>query len=198
MRSVGALLFDGFEMLDLYGPLEMFAMHPDAFEIRAVGQEAQAYAASGGPASVAQDSFGNRSYDIIVLPGGMGTRQEVENPAMRDWLRDMAPKAELITSVCTGAALLAQAGLLDGRKATTNKLAFDWVAGFGPQTDWQKRARWVEDGQVFTASGVSAGIDMSLAVIARLLGPKAAEDAALWAEYTRNPDPNNDPFEVTS
>ena len=197
MRTVGAVLFEGFEMLDLYGPLEMFAMHRDAFAIRAVAQARGPVLASGGSASVAQDRFGDKRYDILLVPGGAGTRAEAENKVMLDWLREASRSAELVTSVCTGSALLAAAGLLDGRKATTNKRAFDWAAGFGPRVHWQRKARWVEDGKFLTSSGVSAGIDMSLAVIERLLGPQAAEDAAMWAEYERNADPDNDPFEVT-
>lgn len=196
MRTIGAVLFDGFEMLDLYGPLEMFSMHRDAFDIRAVAEKPGPFAASGGPGSVAEDGFGDRSYDILLVPGGAGTRAELENAAMIDWLQEASAAAELVTSVCTGSALLAKAGLLDGRKATTNKLAFDWVAGFGPDVDWQRSARWVQDGKFVTASGVSAGMDMSLAVIEDLLGEKAAADATRWAEYVRNPDAADDPFAV--
>ena len=196
MRTIGAVLFDGFEMLDLYGPLEMFSMHRDAFEIRTVAQTIGAKMASGGPASVAQDAFGDRSYDLLLVPGGRGVRTEVENAVMSDWLISATREAELVTSVCTGSVLLAKSGVLDGHKATTNKRAFDWAAGFGPEVVWQRKARWVEDGKFITASGVSAGIDMSLAVIETLLGAKAASDAALWGEYERNADPDNDPFEA--
>ena len=194
-RRIGALVFDGFEMLDLYGPLEMFAMHPDAIEIVAVAETDAPQKASGGPATQPDATLASGGmFDILLVPGGAGTRQAIHRPAVLDWLRAQAQAAELVTSVCTGAVLLARAGCLDGHKATTNKLAFDWVADQAPQVDWQRRARWVESGKVFTASGVSAGIDMSLAVISRLLGEAAAEQAALEAEYLRNRDPGNDPF----
>ena len=197
MRKIGAVIFDGFEMLDYYGPLEMFAMHRDAFEILAVGENADGAKASGGPITVPDATFADGTdYDVLLVPGGMGTRAELENPAMLDWLRAACAKAEIVTSVCTGSALLARAGLLDGRAATTNKRAFDWVREVS-KTDtvkWQKHARWVEDGKFYTSSGVSAGMDMSLAVIQRLLGDQAAVDAAMWAEYTPNTNPNNDPF----
>jgi len=193
---IGAVVFDGFEMLDLYGPLEMFAMHRDAFAIRTVAEMAGPVLASGGPPTFAQDAFGEASYDILLVPGGMGVRSELNNPALLEWLQMASGPAELVASVCTGSALLAKTGMLDTKRATTNKRAFDWVAGFGPNVHWQRSARWVEDGKFFTASGVSAGIDMSLAVIARLLGAQAATDAAYWSEYLRNADPDNDPFEV--
>ncbi|MCP4821297.1 MAG: DJ-1/PfpI family protein, partial [Shimia sp.] len=107
-------------------------------------------------------------------------------------------KAEVVTSVCTGSALLARAGLLDGRAATTNKLAFDWVRGVSQTetVEWQRSARWVKDGKFYTSSGVSAGTDMSLQVIADLLGAEAAEQAAFWAEYEENNDADNDPFAI--
>ena len=91
-------------------------------------------------------------------------------------------------------ALLAKAGLLDGLQATTNKAAFDWVAGQGPNVKWVKKARWVRDGAYFTSSGVSAGMDMSLAAIAHLLGKETAEQVAIWAEYDWHQDPDWDPF----
>ena len=90
--------------------------------------------------------------------------------------------------------MLAKAGLLDGKRATTNKLAFDWVASQGPKVDWQRKARWVEDGKFITSSGVSAGTDMALALIARLCGIDQAREAAHWAEYVWNEDSRDDPF----
>ena len=103
-------------------------------------------------------------------------------------------KADHVAVVCTGTTLVAKTGLLDGHKATTNKAAFDWVANQGPNVDWQKKARWVESGKFFTSSGVSAGIDMSLALIAHLLGEDKALEAARWAEYDWHRDPDWDPF----
>ena len=91
---------------------------------------------------------------------------------------------------------MAKAGLLDGKRATTNKRAFDWVASQGPNVDWQRKARWVEDGKFITSSGVSAGTDMALALIARLCGIDRAREVAQWAEYVWNEDANDDPFAV--
>jgi transcriptional regulator GlxA family with amidase domain len=110
------------------------------------------------------------------------------------WIRKRAAEAEIVTSVCTGAALLARAGLLDGRRATSNKFAFKWVSEQGPAVEWIEQARWVEDGKFATSSGVSAGIDMTLAVIARIAGAEAAEWIAIRMEYDWHRDPSWDPF----
>src|SRR5574338_457732 len=103
---------------------------------------------------------------VLFVPGGMGTRREVDNPVLLGWLERRAAGATHVTSVCTGAALLARAGLLDGHRATSNKRSWDWVVSQGPRVDWVRRARWVQDGRLWTSSGVSAGIDMTLQLIA--------------------------------
>ena len=134
------------------------------------------------------------SYDVLLIPGGRGARNEVDNPFFMDWLRTASQDAEITSSVCTGSALLARAGLLDGRRATTNKLAWQWATSQGPKVDWQPRARWVVDVPFYTSSGVSAGIDMSLALIAAHTDETTADDVARWAEYQRHRDPHDDPF----
>ncbi len=103
-------------------------------------------------------------------------------------------QAEIVTSVCTGAALLAKAGLLDGRRATTNKRSFKWVADQGPKVAWVKEARWVDDGKFSTSSGVSAGIDMALSVIARIADAETAARIAVQMEYEWHRDAGWDPF----
>jgi putative intracellular protease/amidase len=194
-RTVGVLLFDGFELLDVFGPLEMLGMLPEEFTIRLVSETASAVASTQGPRSVIDDHFADdRAYDLLLVPGGMGTRREVGNGVLLDWLTRTAERAQIVASVCTGSALLAKAGILDGRRATTNKRAFDWVAGQGPGVRWERKARWVEDGKFFTSSGVSAGTDMALALIARLCGIARAREVAHWAEYVWNEDSENDPF----
>lgn len=195
--SVAAVLFPGFEMLDLYGPLEMYAMHPDIFAITAIAETMDPVRASGGPCTLPEDVFANSGpYDILLVPGGDGTRMQEENTVLLDWLAAAGARARMITSVCTGSGLLARAGLLDGHAATTNKIAFDEVAALGPRTEWRGSARWVVSGNRVTSSGVSAGIDMTLAVIEDLAGAKTADDAALWAEYTRRRHAEADPFEI--
>ena len=194
-RTLGVVLFEGFELLDVFGPLEMFGLAADHFEIRLISESGGVVASRQGPKSVCDDSFQSAPpIDVLLVPGGIGTRGEVNNPVMLDWLRERSKQAELVASVCTGSALLAKAGVLDGLRATSNKLAFAWASAQGEKVQWQQQARWVENGKVFSSSGVSAGIDMSLAVIAKLVSQQAAEDAATFAEYSWQRDANCDPF----
>lgn len=182
---VGCVIFEGFETLDMMGPIELLGMYPDRFDLVMVAEHAGSIASDQGPRCVVDETFADgNGYDILIVPGGAGTRREIDNPSLISWLAAQAEHARYVTSVCTGSALLARAGLLDGRRATTNKRAFGWVASQRKDVDWIAEARWVEDGKFLTSSGVSAGMDMTLALIARILGPQAAEDAALWAEYT--------------
>ena len=193
--SLAVVLFDGFELLDVFGPLEMFGLLPEQFEIFLIAESGDIVASAQGPKSLVDYRFEDcPAFDILLVPGGGGTRREVDNPVLLDWLRSQSQTARYVTSVCTGSALLARAGLLDGRRATTNKAAFEWVMSQGESVDWQKQARWVEDDRYFTSSGVSAGIDMSLALIARISGQETAEQVATWAEYEWHRDPNWDPF----
>ncbi len=198
MMKLGALIFPGFELFDTFGPLEMFGLIGAVFkdvEIKMVAETCDAVPSGQGPQSAVDDLISDgHSYDIILVPGGRGTRKEVDNDALLSWLETAAADASLVLSVCTGSALLARAGLLDGHKATTNKMAFEWVTSQGPDVHWQRKARWVEDGKYMTSSGVSAGIDMSLAAIARLFGEEKAEKAATWAEYEWHKDASWDPF----
>ena len=195
MKTVGALIFPGFELLDVYGPLEMFGLHPDRFDIRMVAETAEPVTSNQGPRSAVDDIIAEgRPYDIILIPGGRGTRTEIDNPAIKGWITETSKTATLSLGVCTGAALMARAGILDGKRATTNRAAFQWVADQGPNVGWVRAARWVEDGNIFTASGVSAGMDQALAVIARLLGVETARETAFWAEYEWHEDAGWDPF----
>jgi transcriptional regulator GlxA family with amidase domain len=132
--------------------------------------------------------------DWLLVPGGIGTRTEVDNAGLLAWLAARAAGAERVTSVCAGAALLARAGLLDGRHATTNKAVFSWVQSQGPRVTWVPQARWVHDGPFSTSSGVSAGIDMALDLIARHVDVETAEALARSMEYEWHRDAGWDPF----
>lgn len=195
IRTLGVLLFPEFETLDVFGPLEVFGMVPDKIKVMMLSEE-QGLVKSAQGQSIWVDSSCNDApkLDILLIPGGIGTRREVNNPALIHWIKDRATKAELTLSVCTGAALLAKAGVLHGRKATTNKLAFNWVAQQDPNVNWIKKARWVDDGSVVTSSGISAGIDMSLYIISRLFGSSLRDELAKKAEYIMNTDSSFDPF----
>ena len=193
--SVGVVLFDGFELLDVFGPLEMFGQLPNHFELCLVAENGDIVASNQGPRSVLDFGFDSSpQFNMLLVPGGSGTRREVHNPELLEWLRSQADNAQYVTSVCTGSALLARAGLLDGRRATSNKAAFDWVTSQSDQVDWQKQARWVEDERFFTSSGVSAGMDMALALIAEITDLDTAKQVATWSEYEWHQNPDWDPF----
>jgi putative intracellular protease/amidase len=132
----------------------------------------------------------------MMVPGGRGTRVELNNATFLDFIRQQDRKTTLTTSVCTGSALLAKAGLLKGRKATSNKNFFSLAVEQDPSVQWQRKARWVEDGKYITSSGVSAGTDMALGVAARLVGKEHAGHLAHDLEYQWNDDPANDPFAI--
>ncbi|MGL5363330.1 MAG: DJ-1/PfpI family protein [Bosea sp. (in: a-proteobacteria)] len=195
MRKLGVLIFPGFELLDVFGPLEMFGLLHKEFSLELVG-ETIGPVLSGQRVSAHVDKTlsDGSDYDILIVPGGAGTRREVANQRLLDWIAQTSEKSELTLSVCTGSALLAKAGVLDGRRATTNKLAFNWVAEQGPKVEWVRQARWVEDGKFITSSGVSAGMDMALGAISVMHGMERAEKVALWSEYSWNKDQNWDPF----
>ncbi len=194
-RTVGVILFPGFELLDVFGPLEAFGMVPDRFKLAMVAEKAGPVASAQGPKALADYVLADCPHlDLILVPGGIGTRDGVNNAVFLQSIRELSDKAELTASVCTGSALLARAGVLDGKRATSNKSAFQWVVTQGPKVNWVKSARWVEHGKFVTSSGVSAGIDMALAIIAKLSSREDAEKAAVRMEYEWHSDPAHDPF----
>jgi transcriptional regulator GlxA family with amidase domain len=197
VHMIGVVLFPGFELLDVFGPLEVLANLKRRWTTVLVAETGGLIESAQGPQVRADHSFMDcPALDILLVPGGPGTRREIDNPALIAWLATRGAEAEIVASVCTGAALLARAGLLDGHQATTNKQAFAWVTEQGPNVQWQRRARWVDDGHVVTSSGVSAGIDMALSLVERLAGVKVAERMATSMEYRRQHDPADDPFAV--
>lgn len=169
-KRIGIVICDDFETLDVFGPVQMWGRLPD-HELVIISQDGRPARSSQGIMTVATHSFQDApALDILMVPGGMGARKQVNNPVLLQFLRERSATASWTTSVCTGAALLAKAGLLDGRSATTNKLAYDWATSQSPRVRWQRKARWVVDGPFMTSSGVSAGTDMALALVERLYG----------------------------
>ncbi|WP_309398884.1 DJ-1/PfpI family protein [Cerasicoccus maritimus] len=191
--TIGMVLFEGFEILDVFGPLEFFGRYPEQFKIVMLGECVGPIQSAQGPTAVADTDL-TTHVDILIVPGGQGTRREVNNEAFLAALRTLADNAQYVCSVCTGAGLLAKAGLLNGKRATTNKLAYAWATSQGPETEWIAEARWVADGNTLTSAGVTAGMDMALALIAEIMDLDAAREAARYAEYTWNEAPGNDPF----
>ncbi|WP_167958381.1 DJ-1/PfpI family protein [Anaerosporobacter faecicola] len=187
------ILFDGFETLDLFGPVEILA--------RQESHELYYCSLTGGTIYSAQKTpidtvpFKEIESDgVIVLPGGRGTRNLVNNEEFLLHLKEISKQATYCLSICTGSALLGQAGILDGRQATSNKSAFDWVMSTSEKVQWQKQARWVVDGKFYTSSGVSAGMDMALGFMADRYGIEVARKIAKDIEYVWNEDSKNDPF----
>jgi transcriptional regulator GlxA family with amidase domain len=209
-KVLGVLLFPGFELLDAYGPMEMWGnlRHVPAalwdgadkkveVELITIGRQAGMIAAAQGPKTHADYGYAEAPpLDFLLVPGGMGVLPLLREQETLNWLRARAKETPLVMSVCNGASLLAAAGLLDGRPATTNKMLWKLATAPGPQVKWVKQARWVDDGDIVTSSGVSAGMDMSLAVIARLYGLKVAARLEQITEYTAHRESSWDPFAV--
>lgn len=193
--TLGAIFYDQFELLDVYGPLEMFGWVGPQLSVVSVSDRAGPVAPVKGPATVAEFGFDDcPQLDLLLLPGGVGTFAALENEPLLDFLRKRAPQAQVTMSVCSGSALLAKAGLLDGLRATSNKQFFDLAVQQSDRVEWVEAARWVDSGAMVTSSGVSAGMDMALAVIERLYSKEDAERICELTEYERQLDPAHDPF----
>ena len=193
--KVAVLLFDNFETLDVFGPVEIFGRLTNNYHV-------SFYSLSGG---LVENTHGvsiltkaladiENGADIFLIPGGYGTRVEVNSVLLIDKIRKISELSKYVLTVCTGTALLAKTGLLDSRKATTNKRAFDWVTTQGPNVNWVRRARWVVDDKYYTSSGVSAGMDMTLGFLQDMHGVKFAGEVAHTIEYVWREDKDEDDF----
>ncbi len=193
--QIGGLVFPGFELLDIFGPLELFGMLGDGAVITMMAESVGEVRSHQGPAVLAETTLdGTRELDALIVPGGWGTRALAKSEPFLASLRAAADRSRYVASVCTGSGLLARAGLLDGRSATTNKINFDWPVSQGPRVNWVRQARWVEDGKYFTSSGVSAGMDMALGLIERMTDRATAVECARRAEYVWQENKTIDPF----
>jgi transcriptional regulator GlxA family with amidase domain len=193
-RRVGILVFDDVEVLDFCGPFEVFSVtrldesrrreDPSPFEVVLIVERAGIVTASGG-LKVTPDHTLERCppLDVLVVPGGWGTRREIHNPALLEWIATRGRDVDTLTSVCTGAMLLGHAGLLDGRRATTHWRSLGWMRESFPAVTVETELHVVEDGNVFTSAGISAGIDMALRVVARYHGEDVARATARHMEY---------------
>lgn len=190
-RTVGILIFDEVEVLDFCGPFEVFSVaaavgsdEEKLFQVFTVGRTAQTIRTRGGMSVTPHVGMADvDALDILLVPGGQGTRPLVHDEAVISWIRVRASTAELVLSVCTGALLLGKAGLLDGLAATTHHGALELLQKIAPQTTVRGDVRYVDNGRVITSGGIAAGIDMSLHVVARLLGNDHAAATARHMEY---------------
>ncbi|KAI0172506.1 class I glutamine amidotransferase-like protein [Hypoxylon sp. FL1284] len=208
-------LFPGFQALDAFGPLDVLnqlskrtpltlrvlAPTPAPVSTRAGdGGGAPTTGQAVSPTHTFEDAMAAAAADddngieVLLVPGGLGTRDPANVAAAVGFVRAVYPSLRFLLTVCTGSALAARAGVLDGRRATSNKRAWAWVTAQGPEVRWVPRARWVTDGNVWTSSGISAGIDMMYAFVADQFGEDVAKELADAAEYVRNTDPDVDPF----
>jgi transcriptional regulator GlxA family with amidase domain len=200
------ILFPGFQALDVFGPLDalnaLSRTHPLTLSLLSHDLSLVSTKNPEFPESIEQllqptATFASRpTLDVVLVPGGPGTRvkgSEALEGAV-NIIRDAYPDLKFLLTVCTGAVLAARAGVLDGKRATTNKLRFEVVSSEGRNVQWVRQARWVQDGNVWTSSGVSAGIDMTLAWIGESFGEEVAKGIADGMEYVRNRDSGNDPF----
>ncbi|WP_299971159.1 DJ-1/PfpI family protein [uncultured Roseobacter sp.] len=195
MRTMAALVFPGFETLDYFGPIEMLGSPAQEIDVITVAMGREPVPSVHGQRIVIDKTiFEKNDYDLLFIPGGDTALEAAKDETLMQWIRDASKNAERVMAVCTGTVLLGMTGLLDGRKATTNKLDFEDTIPLAPNVEWIKAARWVEDGKYFTSSGVSAGMDMALAVVADLYGMAAAERVALGTEYQWQKDSTQDPF----
>lgn len=191
-----ALVFDDYETLNLHGPIEMLGHMPDV-EIKLVGPT-ELVRSYQGP-RVVTDALTDRTHDcdLLIIPGGLGTRALVDDERMIQWLTAQIASSIKVFSVCTGSALLAKTSSLDEVKATTNKMAFKWVTSLGDKVHWQPKARWVDDGKFLTSSGVSAGTDAALYWVKQLHGEVEARRIETLTEYQWVDDSKDDPYAAT-
>ncbi len=196
-RTVGILIFDDVEVLDFCGPFEVLATaRPDGstntdaplFKVVTIAEENRLITCVGGLLVQPHHTIDDHPpLDILVVPGGQGTRSQRLNARLLDWIAAQRQAIELTTSVCTGAFLLAERGILDGKRATTHWASVDWMRENYPGVTMLTDERVVDEGSVITSAGVSAGIDMALHVVARLHGAGAAEWTARRMEYDYRP-----------
>jgi transcriptional regulator GlxA family with amidase domain len=220
---IGILVYNGFEPIDVWGFTEAFAISrfigtdyqsppPYPFEVKFISNEVRPRGKKNAtPASVksengprvAPDMFRDdalkHSFDLFMIPGGntgplLDPTKGKAVKALIDWVKAMDKRVKITTSVCTGAAVLAASGLLDGKPAATNHAAFAWVTSFAPRVLWDNVSRWVDAGRYVTSAGVSAGTDMAFHLVDRLAGRAVAEAAAKQAEYDWHRDPQQPIF----
>ncbi len=197
--AVGILIFPDVEVLDFAGPFEVFSRTRTVpgvesrrsedsapFTVFTVARTRAPVAATGGLVVVPHHDFASApAIDILVVPGGFGTRALLESRETLDWIGRASGAARLTTSVCTGALLLARAGLLAGRRATTHWAGLELLAALAPDVRIEREGRFVDEGEVITSAGVAAGMDMALHVVERICGREVADETARYIEIPR-------------
>ena len=193
--TVGILIFDQVEVLDVAGPFEVFSItrlneerlqeeSSSPFRILLVSEKLCPVLAIGGLRFTPDVTIDNcPELDLLIVPGGWGTRTEVKNVNLLKWIANRASKNMLTASVCTGSSLLGKAGLLDGREATTHWRAFDFLSQSAPNAYIREDVRFTLSDPIFTSAGISAGIDMALLIVSHFFGSKIGQATARQMEY---------------
>ncbi|PSR25263.1 MAG: AraC family transcriptional regulator [Sulfobacillus thermosulfidooxidans] len=189
--SVGILIFDDVEVLDFAGPFEVFSVaanpvtNQNPFTVKTISENGEMVTARNGLKVYPDFSFDNAPrFDILVIPGGPGAREtEIHNVNLIEWIQDRMHDVQIMTSVCTGALLLAKAGILNGKRATTHWGSYDRLESEFPSVLVQRNVKFVDEGAIITSGGISAGINMSLHIVKRLVGSEIAQETARRMEY---------------
>lgn len=194
-KNIGVLLFEDFETLDVFGPVEIFGRLTEHYEIKFYSQYGGSVSNAHGVNILTEMIMDtNMTFDIFLIPGGYGTRPAVENEELLKAIKSISQNSKIVFTVCTGSGLLAKTGLLSGVNVTSNKKAFEWAMAQDESAIWHKKARWVVDGKYYTSAGVSAGMDMALGYLADNHGLTFAKKVAYEIEYTWQEDRHHDEF----
>jgi len=191
VKRAAILLFDGVEELDAIGPWDVLAHW--TLEFPQDGWEVVLCADAAGPVTAAKGAVltphevRTDDYDLILVPGGHGSRQVLRDPEALAWVRRAHDRGALVTSVCTGALVLAAAGLLASRPVTTYHSAYQELIELAPDCLPDRESRWVDSGEIVTSAGVSAGIDMALHLVDRLAGTERARQVRRGIQYDPEP-----------
>lgn len=191
--DVNILLFDDFETLDIFGPIEILSKIKN-YKINYISQKGGIITNAQNVKVVTEAADKVEKGGILVIPGGMGTRTLINDKSFLSLLKSLADTSEYCLSICTGSALLAKCGVLDNKKATSNKQAMEWVKSVSEKVEWVNKARWVVDEKFYTSSGVSAGMDMALGFISDRFRKDVAEKIANAIEYIWNSNALDDKF----
>jgi transcriptional regulator GlxA family with amidase domain len=198
--TVGILIFDQVEVLDVAGPFEVFSVtrlnenrrceEPSPFKVILVSENTDQVTAVGGLIFIPDTTMHKcPDLDLLIIPGGWGTRKQISNKALLRWIVDRAVKARLTASVCTGSSLLGKAGLLDGREATTHWRAFDFLRESAPMVKIRENVRFTTTEPIYTSAGISSGIDLALRIVSHFFGTEVGKATARHMEY---PYPQSD------
>jgi transcriptional regulator GlxA family with amidase domain len=204
------LLFPAFQAMDVFGTLDVLNMLSLQRQLNLAMIAETLDPVSTKPLSSAMNKFNSSFFetvlpthtfktapdiDVLIVPGGLGTRApDPQLEAAIAFIAESFPKIKYLYTFCTGASLAARAGVLDGHTVTTNKRSFAWATSFGPKVNWVAHARWVDDGKVFSGSGISAGVDGMYAFVAARYGQDVADGIALGNEWSKWPNATYDPF----